>query len=273
MEAKKDNGFQRDSTPNDNSREISTVASDRDNQVNIINKKIENIVSAVFLITNLVSNDEIIKTKIRQTALDCLSDSNKMTWLQDVTLVVLQEIAGKVTHMSSLLDIAFWSGLISHMNVSILQKEIEKVKTQLMSVISRYKNKYYINSSFFITEEDLISAHKSNLSKGQKGHHLNSLNKGQDKGHGIKDTSKVNDNVLYNKTLSRKVINEDYKKGRRDAILALLREKSNLTVKDFGSVIKEYSEKTIQRELQALVQEGIIRRQGERRWSTYSLAR
>ena len=52
----------------------------------------------------------------------------------------------------------------------------------------------------------------------------------------------------------------------------LLRQRNNLSVKDFVTVVSEYSEKTIQRELLALVQEGVVKKQGERRWSTYSLA-
>jgi hypothetical protein len=37
-------------------------------------------------------------------------------------------------------------------------------------------------------------------------------------------------------------------------------------------VVRGVSEKTIQRELSLLVLEGTVRKQGERRWTTYSLA-
>jgi len=42
-------------------------------------------------------------------------------------------------------------------------------------------------------------------------------------------------------------------------------------VKDFAKVITDISEKTIQRELLDLVQRGVIKKEGERRWSRYSL--
>jgi hypothetical protein len=42
-------------------------------------------------------------------------------------------------------------------------------------------------------------------------------------------------------------------------------------MKDFVKVIPECSEKTIQRELLDLVGKGVLKKEGERRWSTYSL--
>ena len=60
--------------------------------------------------------------------------------------------------------------------------------------------------------------------------------------------------------------------NRQDIIIDLLKKNSNLTIKDFVKVIKNCSEKTIQRELISLVKKGVIKKQGERRWSTYSLS-
>lgn len=61
------------------------------------------------------------------------------------------------------------------------------------------------------------------------------------------------------------------KDNRRTKILDLVSKRSGLTIKDFAEVIKDCSEKTIQRELVELVEQGVLVRQGERRWSTYSL--
>jgi predicted HTH transcriptional regulator len=58
---------------------------------------------------------------------------------------------------------------------------------------------------------------------------------------------------------------------RREVILALLKHKSPITVKDVGETIVDCSEKTLQRELVALVQEGVLKKEGERRWSNYFL--
>jgi len=59
--------------------------------------------------------------------------------------------------------------------------------------------------------------------------------------------------------------------SRRDRILAIIREKGHASIKDVSSVIVDCSEKTIQRELMTLISEGQIIKEGERRWSRYSI--
>ncbi len=60
--------------------------------------------------------------------------------------------------------------------------------------------------------------------------------------------------------------------SRQEAILAILSEKGSVFIKDISMVIREVSEKTIQRELQNLIEAGKVTKTGERRWTTYSLA-
>lgn len=59
--------------------------------------------------------------------------------------------------------------------------------------------------------------------------------------------------------------------NRRDAIIGVLRTKGSLSIRDISSVIRDVSEKTIQRELQALVNERKVEKSGERRWTVYTL--
>jgi DNA-binding transcriptional ArsR family regulator len=60
--------------------------------------------------------------------------------------------------------------------------------------------------------------------------------------------------------------------GRREAILGVIRERGRVYIREIATVVREVSEKTIQRELAALVREGVVAREGERRWTLYSLA-
>ncbi len=56
---------------------------------------------------------------------------------------------------------------------------------------------------------------------------------------------------------------------RMSLILDLVRKKKSLSIKEIAQVIRDCSEKTIQRELNTLIEKGLIRREGERRWSVY----
>jgi hypothetical protein len=59
--------------------------------------------------------------------------------------------------------------------------------------------------------------------------------------------------------------------SRRDRILSIIKDKVQVTIKDISGAITDVSEKTIQRELMSLISDGTLRKEGERRWSKYSI--
>ena len=76
------------------------------------------------------------------------------------------------------------------------------------------------------------------------------------------------------KEIREKISKSEDNKGDRKAIITkLLSKKGGLSIKDFSQAIKGCSEKTIQRELLSMVAAGVLKKEGERRWSTYSLAK
>lgn len=58
---------------------------------------------------------------------------------------------------------------------------------------------------------------------------------------------------------------------RRTRIRTVLEAKGDATIKDISEIITDVSEKTIQRDLNAMIDAGEVQRQGERRWSRYSV--
>lgn len=70
----------------------------------------------------------------------------------------------------------------------------------------------------------------------------------------IKDTSKMS-----NKQQSE----------RMSLILNFISKNKKASIKEIAGVVKGCSEKTIQRELAALIEQGLVRKVGERRWSLY----
>lgn len=59
---------------------------------------------------------------------------------------------------------------------------------------------------------------------------------------------------------------------RKNAIKDILAAQPNATIKDISQKIKDCSEKTLQRELISMIKDGLVHKEGERRWSRYSLA-
>ena len=81
----------------------------------------------------------------------------------------------------------------------------------------------------------------------------------------------INENNLDKKEILLRKEEED-KRQRRSKILLIIKQKKEVTIKDISSSIKDCSEKTIQRELNSLLSEKVIKKTGERRWSKYLLA-
>jgi len=62
------------------------------------------------------------------------------------------------------------------------------------------------------------------------------------------------------------------KDSRRSLILSFLKGRDWTSIKDISEAIGGCSSKTIQRELSDLVQQGVLKKKGDRRWSRYLLS-
>lgn len=84
-----------------------------------------------------------------------------------------------------------------------------------------------------------------------------SLNQGQNKGHSI--GHKGHDFLTPHDPMTE----------RSADILKIIQERKRVSIKDIAKVIQSCSEKTLQRDLASLIRRGLIRKEGERRWSVY----
>jgi DNA-binding transcriptional ArsR family regulator len=161
--------------------------------------------------------------------------------------------------LSSILSIARTGGLLSSMNADLIAHEAQQM---LQEIASYEEPRLFLDDAPSLAElaKELVSERhtapqrqqlqgQSKAAVARRPTPAPATDKGQRKGH-LSDKSG----------------------GRRDAIRAVLKTKGPSYIKDVSTVIRDVSEKTIQRELQAMVEEGSVTREGERRWTTYSLA-
>jgi len=194
-------------------------------------KKTEKLVSALYLLSSFISDKEPLKWKIREAGLDLLS-------VNQISLVSL---------ILSYLEIAYMGGIISQMNYGILKYELENLLVPVEQIEKDKLKGAIITPDFFV----------ANNSKGQ-----NNMSDRPDRQiGGMSDKQKA---VRYGNQGGDK-------SNRQTVIITLLKKGDELGIKDFTSGIKDCSEKTIQRELASLVSKGLIKKQGEKRWSKYSL--
>lgn len=238
-------------------------------------KKTERIVTAIYLLTGLMSDSEPMKSRLREIATELISNALSMServWGEEF---FQKGIYNNISEISVLFNIAETTKMVSKMNHDILVSELQKLSNFLTTSSSNYSSakiafspnifsgdynyvpdKSYKNNSLDI--QDSLDMKSQDLYKGQKD---------------IKDIEK--DNVL-NKMSPMKISDGEKnikdKNNRQDIIKSMLKSGVKLTIKDFAKNIKGCSEKTIQRELISMVSSGVLKKEGERRWSKYFLA-
>lgn len=254
----------------------------KDASFKFLYQKTERLSIAIYLITNLMSVKEYLKWDLRKASLNLLNSvmslSNTNLSLRDSNL---REIHKKLFHLISLYEIAYRSGFISQMNYQIVYNELQKL-TNFLAEYDQEDSSSRDNifrSDFF--DEGIEDVDKGQIEKDifNKDHFLNEqyqttsepyktnnikdtkTNKGQYKRQDTK-VSFRNNNVP-NKSKDRS--------DRREKIISIIKQKGTVSVKDISSIIKDTSEKTIQRELISMVDDGVLLKEGERRWSRYSM--
>ena len=236
---------------------------EKDTDFAFVYKKTEKLASAVYMITNLFSENEPMKWTLRKKVSELVSftvnykDTSESTRVDFINL-----IKTKVLEMVSMLEISLNGGLISQMNFSILKQEFSRVVETLDSTSFEPKNLFNksIPESFFeVPEVQKLTIETSKYPQNYTTPESEIF---------VKRT--LNEELKdKNQILSK----ENFKRSnRQNVILSLIRKKKELTIKDIAEVIKDCSEKTIQRELNSFIRIGALKRTGVRRWSKYSLA-
>lgn len=244
----------------------------------LIHKKAERLTLALYMITDLFNQHEPLKWKLRTNVVSLLSfmlvhakeeSRQKVSNACSGALCLVDEIL-------SPLELAARIRLISPMNFSILREEFFALSELLRQQAGEggLSTDFTFPEQFFhipkeVKKEEPHSAlaqpqdiilDTDYARKGQKD--IKGQNNFQ-KGQGIKDN-----NI---KDATRSIPKKDEKIIRKEKIKQLLSARGPLTIKDILSTINDCGEKTLQRELVSLIQEGSVKRVGERRWSTYTL--
>lgn len=241
-----------------------------------IHKKTEKLIAALYMVTDFIKDTEPLKWQLRTKSLNLISvRANFLNASVSRRKELLKEYRAIWIEIISLSEIAQYSGLISKMNHSVLKREFEK----LMSILEDEENEHngqntlVLHPEFFEKTSEILTSQKKE--KDVFYEHQPTISKGHNQKIVIVpsiDVSRISPKTEYLPKITHSVEPKNTKTDRKAIITKLLSKKGGLSIKDFSQAIKDCSEKTIQRELLAMVAIGTIKKQGERRWSTYSLA-
>lgn len=225
----------------------------RSNMSEVI-KKPERIVSAIYFITSFFDERDPIKWKLRTLASEFISLTMSIEdYFPKEKEVTVLETKNLVLKIAGLLSVARSVGLVSFVNYDLMQEELMKYIDTLDSPIS-------VSDLFNIVAPEIkMRELLGGLTVKDKN--------------GYKSSARRQLPAISEKDKHlKKVANISVKKNtRQNTIISILRRKKEIMIKDISSLIDDCSEKTIQRELSAMVQSGVLRKEGEKRWSRYSL--
>lgn len=251
----------------------------QDNAIKIIKSQYENVATALYLVTNHLKDTEPLKNKIRQISHEILEH---MIHLSDMSYV---HVESHTSHLHSLLRIASSAGLIAEQNVSILNNALQKTLKDMQQYMKSLTNMsislsdlLYIEPASEIIEQQNVSDKSDTLESPERQALSETVSpRAIPRSVPTREMPKEIPKMSFNGVASMHQAFNTMNKAstglsdRQQIIIKELRNKGQLTVKDLAENIKGCSEKTIQRELLSLVGAGVLKKEGERRWSRYSV--
>lgn len=259
----------------------------KDNSFSVSYTKTDKLITALYMVTDIVEKDEPLRNKLRTLGVEILSDMHKIG--QNNVGHSMSFIGGKISELMSFLNIAADLNIISEMNCNILRKEFSELNQAIknsvadMAVLNRQVNlSEFFKESTLSNEEDngRWTSAKAGVQRPSIGHRSsNSI--GVQKGSTLLKALRQVE-VSHTRPTQTPDAFDVLKKQRRESIIYVVKNISGgATIKDIkdmaktipekASAIISCGEKTLQRELVSMVKDNVLEKTGEKRWSKYFL--
>jgi hypothetical protein len=245
-----------------------------------VSKKAEKITTALYMLTDLIKEGDPMRHKIREVSLMVLSDTRGLSHAMTGDLYFhLARVIARSWELMSFIDVCVVVGFISDMNHGILKNALVEFigdlrnrqriegfsNMQDMKLVQGSAANFRLKSDFFnVSEKDIASTQEEMnpvKDNSYKGHSSRTFYKGQMSFIKNQKQPLVDKNKPFSDTSTERI----------SKIFDLIKEKKDININDIMTYFSDYSKKTIQRDLINLIEEGKIKKTGDRRWSRYSV--
>ncbi len=212
--------------------------------------KLNKLITALYIVTDIIEKDEPVRLKLRTLGVEILSDINSVS---------RTEINKKTKSILSFLDIARAINLISEMNFNILKKEF----TLFSQTLEETQKTNHVWLEEFLKPDEAL-AQKAPEVKPTIENNKNFSFSTKIEIPNNRENTIATDSSFMLKKQRREDISQAIKTLGGGATIAEVKTKAGVSLSTF-------SEKTLQRELVSMVKDGLLTKTGEKRWSKYSL--
>ncbi|MEX1028071.1 MAG: hypothetical protein WD049_08730 [Candidatus Paceibacterota bacterium] len=236
-------------------------------------KKTEKIAAALYLVTDLLDHEEPLRWSLRQNITSLLNLLVSLRDAADTRTGTKHACQNLLIDLVTQLNVAASAGLISQMNGSVLVRELNALADRINTLPLSHGSEPVLNDAFF-TQPDAAVA-PVDPAKGKTPRRVDPSSKP------ARGVGGVGEHDASDPATARpigkgqggvKPAVQAKKNKRQSAILHLIKDRGEVGVKDVAKIVGNCSEKTLQRELMALVREGVLQKTGKRRWTRYSFA-
>ena len=220
---------------------------------------IEKIVSAIIRVTDLLDENDPLRIGCRQKCVEVLNLSLSLSWEGLKGQDSIKDIKDMLRTLMAYTTVLQNADYISRTGADLLRSKITESFKAVENSFDPTRSLHSFDLSFL---QSIMSAstHMAPLTDTRRVD-------------AVGPSSAIPRNSVPTDTsnMSRAVPTDLSNSTRRTQILEIVKSRGEASIGDIAKVIKDCSEKTIQRELVALVGLGALRREGARRWSRYMI--
>lgn len=257
-----------------------------------LNQKIKKLTTALYVVSDFLSDNEPIKWKLREASVNLIGHVGTYNLHSPLSLrLAVERVFLGTAEIISLLEIAFGARLISEMNFAILrsgyadlsraiQEREESPDSGSVAVPEHFfdeKRSSYSDTIFLDAyrkrRDHLSSVRDFSPASTRNSSEVSPLHAPRTPLLPRSSFGSSNSRVMSIKDISNS--EKDIRKNRKDDILKMMSFSTGngMNIKDISGRFMDVGEKTIQRDLMEMLKEGKVSKQGERRWSTYSVVK
>lgn len=215
------------------------------------NQKILALTLALYRVTDFFPHTEALRRQIREKANDIFESIVECGQGESFARTA-PKILGKIDTMKGYLRISAAMRFVRPINLTILEREYDSIADYFSRELEIERHRDHVEDDH--NNDDLLKPPREKRIKDPAIHNQGSYRN---------DTSK-------NETTIAEPIEFDMNE-RQKMIMDHIRKTANARLSDFFSYFEGVSAKTIQRDLQELVESNKLKREGDRRWTIYSL--
>jgi hypothetical protein len=235
--------------------------------MSFIIKKTHKIGVAAMVLSKCLLDNDPYKNELRKLSVELLKSSANFHKKGALEKEII--FGGVEDNLSTLnqVALALWSaGDISDQSFTVVKKAIHGLQDDLKNNNVPYGESVYTLDGAGFTGRKLIDDAWLNSPEETRAQKTGVSPK--------KDVFNVKDNPVSSSTFyvsesTPKRHGVGQKMDRINKIISFIKDKKDVSVKDISSVVEGVADKTIQRDLQYLIDKGHIKKTGKRRWARY----